>query len=782
MVEVRNPSRRRAARILGLAMLICGLMAGLVRWQHDARQQRLEDPSAWFSAEADGLYHLRRVEQLFVDGLPVTARDERLNAPFGADIPWPPYYDATVYGLAAPFAPTADQRKPFLEHFVAMLPFVFGILTSMLAAWAAWRLVPFQRSAEHPEVEPAKLIAALFAGGYFACQFGAAHYSAPGIADHHAWVSLLTLVLWILVSSACRPQSLASPKKSLGLGLASGAVAGLMMGSWVASLLAVLMVQLCLGLMLWLKTSARATTDSDTKERRGLACFGLTFHFTAALVLMPAILASPWKEQFPWMVVNLSWFHLVELLLGALVFVPLYFSQRQAVRLLPMLILGTIGASIAMNFGPGAGIRQGLAWVSRADEFMSGIAESEPLWGTDSTGTGGALTWLGYGVLLLPFAWLAMLRQCLRQGRTGYFPWLLAVPLLLVQALAQRRFSEALAAPMAVVLAWWIAHYLSKVRFAGRLRALPGALIALALAILLNGTAPVAAILQPQWTQDFAPIANAKREIYEWIGAQKKRHPRETVLASWDQGHAIEWLCNRGSVATNFGTYVGQDSYRDPSRFFLTNDRQYAHQILLERQVRYLVRDSQLSLALDQLSNALATGQTFVESFVNSKGQTRTRFKEAWWQTMAAMLGAPGPANSVPFLRLVYLSPIADNDPRHGGQVLPAGLVWEHVAGAEIVALAEPGQILRVALSINMVHDGQTLMGFRYQDSALTDAQGRASLRLPYATTAAPQENGEAQVVVAEYFLENPDGSVLRQGKLVVSNAAVQAGLQVPLP
>jgi asparagine N-glycosylation enzyme membrane subunit Stt3 len=777
MAEVPHPSRRPAAVTLGLAMLLCAAVAGLVRWQHDARQQRIDGQRAWFSTEADGLYHMRRVERIFAEGFPVAAHDSRLNAPIGADIPWPPYYDALIYGLAAPFAPTdASLRPAFLEHFVAMLPFLFGILTAVLATWAAWRLTPWPGNLDATESNHPKLVAAFFAGGYVASQFGAAHYSAPGIADHHAWVSLLTLALWVLFSSALRAKSLASTRQSLGLGLASGVIAGLMLGSWVASLLAILIVQLCLAVLIW-----QRTTTKQPVESRGLAFFGVAFHLSAALVVLPAILASPWKENFPWMVVNLSWFHLAELLLGALVFVPLYWTHGKRTLLLPILILIGIGASVGLNFGPGAGIREGLAWVSRADEFMSGIAESEPLLGADSTGTGGMLTWLGLGVIFLPIAWFAMLRPCLRNQRTDYLPWLVAVPFLTMQALTQRRFSEALAAPMAILLAWWAASLFGKVPIAWRRRALPGGLAALTAAILLNGAAPVAALLRPQWSQDAVPITQAKRDIYEWIGAQEHRHAQETVLASWDQGHAIEWLCNRGSVATNFGTYVGQDSYRDPARFFLTTDSAYARQILVDRQVRYIVRDSQLVLALGQLSAALGTGETFVESFVNPKGRQRDRFKENWWRTMAAKLSAPGPNNSVAFLRLVYLSPIADSDPRHGGQTLPAGHVWEHVAGAELQCSAEPGEILRIELGIHVLFEGQTLMSFLYQDSALVDAEGRASLRLPYATVGKPGENGAAQVAQATYSIEKSDGALVGQGSILVPEAAVLKGTVVRL-
>ncbi len=754
---------------IGCAALACFVRIGNAVWVQPhaeyveagyAVEGRLTSP------EADGLYHMRRVHRAIEEG-EIAGSDPRLNFPHGSKIPWPAYADSAAYSLLGLFAPEdLDARRAFLETWMARLPFLYGVATSFLLALFAGALLRSQ-------------LAAIVAGSISALSYGAVHYSVPGIADHHAWVSMLNVLAMLICSMAWRRVCLIDPQRSLHLGAAAGVMMGLSLGSWVASLLWLGALQL--GLVLtWLR--ARDETA------HGLRNFGLAFHAAALLLVLPAALSSEWATEFPWMVVNLSWFHPIELLLGLLIFLPKH-GGRVPLLAIPAAIFAVGALLVALDIGPGAGIREGFAWVSRADEFMSGIAESSRLFD-------GYRDWVGLGFFLLPLLWLWIAMRWWR-GQSEFAALLILIPLSFGQALTQIRFIEAAIGPAALGFAWACTQF-PKWNHARAWISLPTGLAA---GVLVAGTYWLNGFASFTWTDRAAP---AQRHLLEWIDAHAPSstpiaEAEASVLAPWDWGHAIEWRTGFASVATNFGSYVGVDGYRAPAKFFLSRDPQAARELLRAHQVRYLVRNSRLTLAMDQLQRSYGEDLLeggFVRSFEDAQGHTRTEFTPLWFDSMAAALGVgvaaspsgvlpglgdfdgpEGPGRPIDYLRLVHVSPIPDDHPAHGGMIQPYGLVWEHVAGAAVSVAAERGQTLSVELGIRVGMNGKEIIAFLYRDRV--EAQGgRAALRLPYNTALA---NGDAEVAYANWELRAADGSVVRQGELFISEEAVVSGLPVAL-
>ena len=101
---------------------------------------------------------------------------------------------------------------------------------------------------------------------------------------------------------------------------------------------------------------------------------------------------------------------------------------------------------------------------------------------------------------------------------------------------------------------------------------------------------------------------------------------------------------------------------------------------------------------------------------------------------------------------------------------MPRGWIWEHVAGAELVAHGAPGTELRV--QFELAYPG-TSFRLQYTDSALADEEGEARLRLPYATLG---RNGQGVVQPGAGFQFGD-----RRGSLKVSEEAVRAGWEVSL-
>lgn len=756
----------------------CALLAvvALLAWlPREVGNTRIPIPGEdrWVTMDADSMYHMRQVWRALDRGFGDLAEDPYLDWPHGARVPWPPYYTLALARLVAPGLPAEPRaRRAAIEERVASVPLALGVVTALVVALSAMVL--------------AGRGAALVAGTYFAFCFGSIAYSRGGNGDHHAWVSMLGALTWLVLSAGFARGALDERGKGTAFGTAAGVLAGILVGSWVAALLHVLCVQLVLGGLLF--ANAR-------RERRGLAAFGLAFHLAALVVLLPAVLASAWKEEFPWMVVNLSWFHLAELALGALVFVPLFFLRPSApafrawpwtvAAALAVLFFGLVGLGI----GPGAGISAGFDWVGRADAFMSTITESLPLLGLLGSGTRGPgplFDHLGYGVVAFPAAWGAMALALRRAGEARLLPWLACGAVFAWQAASQRRFADAFAGPLAVALAWgW-----SRARSGGRpavLRRVPlaawtalGVLLALAshAAPVVVPTVRQALSREPRVLGRSQTRALSMRWIAEWLRDHSPPAVDYGVLANWGYGHLIEWAADRPTVSTNFGSYIGEASFVDSARFLLEADVHRAEALLRERRVRYVVLSSEWPIFVG--GNLRSAWPERWDELVDAPFGKRGALKDAWFDTLGARLmfdggrHAPGsePPATLDFLRVVHVSPITDPEPPLRGAVetSPAGWVWERVEGARLEARGAPGEELSVELRVRFERARHELL---FRARAACAADGVARLRVPYATTA---PGGDGRVLGRPLWRLGG-----REGTLVVDERDVLEGRAVRL-
>lgn len=784
-----------ATRRLGLCALLVLVSVLAAAYPRGARTLRHEwstavgwpaglpegvDGRGFFSLDPDGLYHTRRVARAFEHsgaGPRIAPDDPYLNAPHGSAIPWPPYYDQALFLCARPFAPSAlAERARFLEMWVASAPFALGLLSAALVALAAWQL--------------GGAPAALVAGLQFALTRGAYNYAQLGVGDHHAWIGLLSLALWLSLSMGLARGALERPRAGAAWGLLAGCVAGLMLGSWVAALVYVVVVDALLGGLLVARSRAEPGPRWD-----GLPMLGLSFHASALVVLAPAVLASPWKTSDPWISVNLSWFHLTYLALGLLVFAPLVAAPRRfapgtpgarrhplacALALAAVTVLG-----LAAGIGPASGLREAFAWASRENEFMDVVRESRPLFG-DGQGAKLFIEALGLLGFLAPLAWLHALRASLRaeprSRRLALLPWVAAFPVLFVQALGQVRFSNALAGPLAILLGLSAAALVA--------RRMPRAIVWVPAALLLVGAAHYPAWLPKSalrvgydapstfWGPPVQDYVLGERMLHEWL--RQRPATGRPVLAHWDDGHAIEWVADRPSVATNFGSYVGQQSYADPPRFFLAGDEAQGLAVLDRRDAQYVVVTRDVWLNMHTMVRAI--GAQPADYFADSEGAANG-YTERALRTLVAQLvpqvvsrtesSETASTHAFGGLRLVYVSPSFDlrrPDPR-SGTPLRAGWIWERVRGAVVEARGRPGDALELALPIDFPGSSFTLAA---SARALADESGVARLRVPYATTA-PNGDGSARGAWRYRFAG-------RSGELSVPAEAVLGGMTLQLP
>ncbi len=719
------------------------LFVAVLSWTaRELLHQKIPVPErgTWITSDKDSLYHMRRVERAFTEGLP--GSDPYLSFPDGSAIPWPPYYTAIAWAWSAVGAPEdAEARRDWIERRVASLPRLFGVATSVLAALAGAMLAG-----------PA---GALVAGTSHALNIGSIVTSCVGNGDHHAFIAALAAATLLLMSRALRPEKLADVRGSARRGAIVGALCGVALGAWVAALLHIVLLQLVLA-WVFLPHSRRPIA--------GFPALAIAFHTAASLAVLPAVIASPWKAANPWMVVNLSWFHLAWLLGGGLVFWPLRtMTAGPRLRSYPPLAAGIIGGValvlFALNAGPAAGIREGFAWLRRDDAFMGAVWESRGLLGEGAAFD--PIQILGAGLFVLPLAWLGLARLAFLRGRFEMLPWAVALPILFLQAARQVRFADALAMPMAVALGWgalalWGSRAVAGLRRASRkLGATRDVVLALVL-LAVTATAHGEAIRRMRVAmnrpanapgQDEHPSDLVARELAAWVRAHTSRRADYSVLSSWTWGHLIEWAADRPTVATNFGTFVGAESFRAPASFFLAEDSRDAEAILESRRARYILLTSWLPNEVDHLLRAADPSKR--SRYVDSPPGQDVALRFEWYLTTGSRLLlegrtlAPDGSWGVPidFARIVHVSPTRDPRLRMRPGGLPAGWVWERVPGAIVEAKGAPGDTLEIAIRVRYASARHEI---DWQGAGVAGEDGVARVRVPYATDA-PNGDGQAQ-------------------------------------
>jgi hypothetical protein len=255
-------------------------------------------------------------------------------------------------------------------------------------------------------------------------------------------------------------------------------------------------------------------------------------------------------------------------------------------------------------------------------------------------------------------------------------------------------------------------------------------------------------------------IARRQRVLAEVLNGLAPEADREAdaataILAEWDLGHAIEWRAQRPSIATNFGPYIGEDSFLAPWRFFAETDVERAEALLREREVGAVLIDRNTPARRATIATALGD-----PSLIGP----------AWSRTMAARMLADGaggaPPEGVPgFLRLARLV----LDPK-GGTVR----VFEVVQGARIRADAR-------SLDVVVTLEGEAGASTIWRGSARAGdmSEGRETLvvRCPHAPSEpgdpASGPRGALRVVSLEVFV---DGVAV---PLEFSGKAVDEGLWV---
>jgi len=615
-------------------------------WRRAPQGLDSEQPT-WLVDDPDAAYHLRRVELGLRLGQ-VPQRDAFLSHPNGSAVPWPPLFDASLVWLAETFLGAQATDSERLESFLVHVPPVLGALACLAVALLVLALTRGSFGS--------RLAAAGMAGLIYAATPIAVWYGGVTRIDHHVASALLLALLLGVVARALRARSTV---EVLVFGLASGALIAASLLVWLGSAVFVLVAFAALFM---------GSLVGEREPAQRVARIGaLAFLVAAALMRAPAE-ASPWNQVTPGSLLALTTGVPQALLAGAAPFAVCLLPRpaRGGAALRGALAVATGLVLVLLLPGFKEGAREGLDWASRHTLFMDVVEESRPLLGRDGVADWGhAIRRLGWPLLAFPLAWLALLRGFRRPERL----LLLATgAVALALTLGQERFGNSLAVPLSATLGVALHALASQ----GRLR------LSLGLAVILGvATLDAARGVLSVPEQQLAAVRDWRVELVDglrWLRTEgtspelwddPEAVMQGGVLSAWGLGHLVEYHARQPTVATNFGSYVGESGFRASARALLAEDpKQFAAQLERLRVDFVVVTPRQ---AGDIKSLARVAG---LEGRPWLSGESKLAARTALWRLA---LPAPGvAAEHYPGLERVFAAPSREST--RGGRPGPGEL------------------------------------------------------------------------------------------------------------
>jgi dolichyl-diphosphooligosaccharide--protein glycosyltransferase len=659
-----------------------------------------------FLADGDPYHHVLRAQALAAGGR-VPWRDEGLNYPLGAEVPWPPLFDA-VLAAAAWLLGAGRPTASLVEMVSAVVPVILGVL-GVLAGWfLASRLLGARWA----------LVAALF----LAVSPASVAYGLVGRPDQHV---LEALLLTAMVTSYVAGRRARSARERWAAAAATGALLCAAFWTWLGS--ALHLAVLCA----IVAAEHVVAPDGDDRAGGGIRLARRAVALGAVLTAVTVLAFGPDGALARVTLGGVSAFPVV-LLAGAAAWCALL--ERVARpgagwrRRAGEVVLSAIAVSAAiLALSPGAreAVARGLLAAGRGNSWYASIAEFRPLlfapYRTFSAQALDALARFG----LIPVLAVAGIAQAMwewthapeHRARLVVLGTLGAVFTPLAAYMA--RFAYYAALPLALFGAAGVAAI---ARGGARLprswrTALAGAAVAAAL------VPSVRALTADAWRSTrFDAVARVLAPFRD--GSLPSDGG---LLVRWDAGHHARYFSGRPIVASPFGTEGGDGAMSTMAEFFLADDPAAAAATLARRGIRWILVEDPANAILDSVA---FTGKR--PSPVTVTGDRLRGFRihcEASYDALvpARLYYEAGGATATNPSALGGFRLVSEVGPPGGPAVMR---LFELVTGHLVmVAGALPGRhvVARVELTT-------ALGGFPWTARAVADARGRAELRVPYAT------------------------------------------------
>jgi asparagine N-glycosylation enzyme membrane subunit Stt3 len=233
--------------------------------------------------------------------------------------------------------------------------------------------------------------------------------------------------------------------------------------------------------------------------------------------------------------------------------------------------------------------------------------------------------------------------------------------------------------------------------------------------------------------------------------------PREeqasySVLGPWGDGHILKYVAERAVVQDNFGDDVAPLNFRRAEQYFAAVSESQALEILSPMDTRYV------------LVRSTGSGQSRSYS-LDSQFTRLFRLKGSLGRPTERAGRHDSVVDALQRHRLVYQSASL----REGGRI-PFCMLFEIVAGAELVGRADPSAVIIISLSV----EPRLGSRFEYRARIRANAAGEYRLRLPYSN-----ESFSTNVRTADHY-------TLRVGErsavVMIPESAVLDGTRVDGP
>jgi len=707
-------------------------------------------------ADGDTYYHALRAERIARDWPHVPWTDPGMNHPEGAAIPWPALLDQVI-ATAAVF--TGPATPDHVARVAAIVPVVAGVLLVLVTAalgavllgGAVWW-------------DAALLVALLPA---------AVRQSFVGRPDHHVLEALLSAFAYLAYLKALRAEQ---GREAWVAGLAASLA--LSFWNWPGSAL-YLVVLATHAAVVHLVAPPGEPEPRDAAGILAAGAGGAAALLTATIALWgpPRALGSGSLTPITGLAVALC----AATALGAGVlwaWRSLFPMARPASRLGGVIAAGVAPMLLVLVL-PGSlrqGIEHGLTALGASSAWYASIGEFWPLLGSGRQPVTFelALAAIAYGLtpILVPVAaWLLVRAWRADPGRRPELAFLAVFAVVTLSiALLRRRFEGYAVVPLALLGAWAVREGVEVARrrwnWAWRWESW------LWPALLLVVAAPGFPVIATGAVAEMPAQADERFPLYRFLATLPATPGREGVLASWSDGHEIQWIARKPVVATPFGTDIDPSSLADEAAWHLESDPAAAEDLLRRRQIGWVL--------VQNPSRPVATLRAFApdkpERAIEERSPdfgTRYAFHPAFFDLVEARLwffdgnAQDGAAPGLGAYRLVAESPTPNAVLGFRPQ---AHKLFEVVPGAVLAVRGLPPGTEVVAMVPVRSNVGRE---FVWGTRAPADAAGVASLRVPYATG----PNGAS--FAGAYAVEVP-----RVGRVTapVTDEQVRSGVVVDVP
>lgn len=527
----------------------------------------------------DAYYHLRRAWLTLQNWPWVPQFDHLMNVPDGAPLVWAPLYDLLLASMAK-VLPGGSEAA--VELAGAILPPVLGVLQILVLATLLRRL-----AGRHTAILGAALAAFLP---------GVVRFSLLGASDHDPLIELAALGVLAAMAGALG-RSDAEPI-SVGQGSIEAAF-------WLSALILTwpgALIHTSLFLAVGAASTAAAGWRSESSSRLGksLALGGLG----ASLIVLPFVLGSVWTASEGASYEGLSWLQLAALLGLSLAGSGLALAsgklRQDRWRMVALACVSAMALTVLLPVCLPA-LLAGLTFLGRSEPWLQSIAESRPLlslFGRPDLRP--LLVRLSLIPLLLPFVGFWLLKRTGARVATVFLlTWTICTLLL---ALFQARYSLGAGFAVAAVAAFAMVQWSSQ-SSTDHLPQRAYLLVALIFLPCLAAYVPLPGFAGLRFFGRPTPVvASGMDSVCLFLRAaapppsswkQPEVPAEEAVLGPWSAGHWFEWIGQKATIASPFGSH-GQPSFHDAVGFYFLEEDDEIASLLERRRVRWVVVETDL--------------------------------------------------------------------------------------------------------------------------------------------------------------------------------------------